>query len=141
AIHERLPQSPSGAFNLLARSSYAAGTTPEWVALADVSGDGKLDALCANLGGTVSVMIGTGAGAFPTHTELTVGPGTYVVIPADFNGDGKQDLATANTGDGTVSVLLGTGGGGFGPRTDYASGAGTACVAAGDLNGDTRLDL
>jgi hypothetical protein len=33
------------------------------------------------------------------------------VVAADFNGDGRLDLATANPDDNTISVLLGNGDG------------------------------
>ncbi len=57
----------------------------------------------------VSYVVGT-----QTHkrTERQFGP---QVITADFNGDGKLDLAVSNTADGTVSVLSGLGNGNFLP--------------------------
>src|SRR6185503_9200528 len=57
--------------------------------------------------------------------------GEYVVYVAiaDLNGDGKHDLAVANSEAGTVSVLLGNGDGTFGSRRDYPSGSSTAFVA------------
>src|ERR1035437_368774 len=51
------------------------------------------------------------------------GSAPYSVTTADFNGDGKIDLAVANSGSNTVSVLLGDGSGGFGVKTDFATGA------------------
>jgi hypothetical protein len=64
------------------------------------------------------------------------------VAVGDFNGDGKQDLATANffSAD-TVSVLLGDGSGGFGTKTDITTGDGPFGVAVGDFNGDGKTDL
>jgi hypothetical protein len=41
---------------------------------------------------------------------------------ADFNNDGKLDLAVANSGANTVSILLGNGDGTFAPKVDYATG-------------------
>jgi len=35
-----------------------------------------------------------------------VGKGPYQIVAADFNGDGKLDLAVANLTDGTVPILL-----------------------------------
>ena len=60
-------------------------------------------------------------------------------MAGDFNGDGRLDLATANSLDGTVSVLLGNGDGTFQPQVTYAEGS--DAIVAGDFNGDGRLDL
>ena len=62
----------------------------------------------------------------------------------DFNGDGKPDLAVANTSGfyvSTVSLLLGTGMGTFAPKVDYPTGGGPYSVATGDFNGDGKPDL
>src|SRR5439155_1355038 len=58
-----------------------------------------------------------------------------------FNGDGKQDLVTADEGPGNISVLLGNGNGSFGPATNFAVGAAPESVAIGDFNGDGKQDL
>ncbi len=60
---------------------------------------------------------------------------------ADLNGDGKPDLAIANTGANTVSVLLNDGDGTFAPKVDYPTNAQPGWVVAADLNGDGALDL
>jgi hypothetical protein len=69
------------------------------------------------------------------------------VAVGDFNGDGKQDLATAYFGTDPgglrsgVSVLLGNGNGTFAPRADFATGHFPRSVAVGDFNADGRQDL
>jgi hypothetical protein len=60
---------------------------------------------------------------------------------ADFNGDGKFDLAVANGADNTVSVFLGNGDGTFQSPAAYPVGFNPWAVAAGDFNRDGKLDL
>src|SRR4051794_2355390 len=64
-------------------------------------------------------------------TNVTFGPtvnwnaGNFPnsVVVADFNGDGRADLAAANAGSNNVSVLLGNGSGGFAAPANFAAGS------------------
>ena len=65
---------------------------------------------------------------------------------ADFNGDGKPDLAVANAGDNTVSVLLNTTAAGsniatFSAPIKLTGAAKPYSVTVGDFNGDGKPDL
>ncbi|MGA2131844.1 MAG: VCBS repeat-containing protein [Bryobacteraceae bacterium] len=63
------------------------------------------------------------------------------VAVADFNGDGKPDLAVAQHG-GSVGILLGDGKGHFGEAVSYPAGGGImASLAVKDFNGDGKPDL
>jgi hypothetical protein len=65
------------------------------------------------------------------------------VAVADFNGDGKADLAVADSSGNAVSILLGNGDGTFQIPKDVLSGNNSdpIYVAAGDFNGDGKQDL
>ncbi|CAN7760566.1 FG-GAP-like repeat-containing protein [Bradyrhizobium sp. LjRoot220] len=80
--------------------------TPTDFAIADMNGDGKLDYIITNAEGTVTVMLGTGAGGFSTVLQLPVGSQPGSIVLADFNNDGQLDVAVANQGSGTVSILM-----------------------------------
>ncbi len=69
-------------------------------------------------------------GAFPTSVAI-----------GDLNGDGKPDLAVANTASDTMSVLLNRGRGRFAASRDYGTGVGPYRLAIGDLNGDGKPDV
>jgi hypothetical protein len=63
------------------------------------------------------------------------------VATADFDGDGKPDLAAGNL-DGTVTLLTGLGGGKFSPPRHLRTGAHELrSVLAADWNGDGKPDL
>jgi trimeric autotransporter adhesin len=83
--------------------------------------------------------------SFSPATSFPVGTNPQAVVTADFNNDGKLDLATSNydgaTGDGSVSVLLGNGDGSFQPTLTSATGPYTYSLAAGDFNADGKIDL
>jgi hypothetical protein len=73
-----------------------------------------------------------------------VGDCPWSVAVGDFNGDGKLDLATANSGFGrghTVSILLGDGKGNFTLASTPAAGYGPQSIVTGDFNGDGKVDL
>src|SRR5438034_809369 len=82
-----------------------------------------------------------GSAGFAPATNAGVGTSPFSVALGDFNGDGKQDLATANFTSNNVSILLGTGTGTFGAATNFAVGSVPQSVAVGDFNGDGKQDL
>ena len=78
--------------------------------------------------------------SFSIATPILVGSGPFSLITADFNNDGRADLASANLFSNSVSVLLG-GAGGLGSPSTIAVGAGPRSIAAGDFNSDGKLDM
>ena len=115
------------------------------VAVGDFNGDGTLD-LAVSSGRdyflhNVSVLLGNGDGTFQAARTFGAGSASFSVVVGDFNGDGVQDLAAANSSSTTVSVLLGNGDGTFPATPAFAVGINPESVAVGDFNRDDRLDL
>ena len=71
-----------------------------------------------------------------------MGAAPVFIAVGDFNGDGKADVVTANSG-GTISVLLGNGSGGFtaGPGSPLSVGGAPQSLAVADFNLDGNADL
>ncbi|HLZ07582.1 MAG TPA: VCBS repeat-containing protein, partial [Chloroflexota bacterium] len=60
---------------------------------------------------------------------------------ADFNGDGKPDIAAANYSSNSTSVLLGNGNGSFQAQKTFVTGISPFSITAADVNRDGRTDL
>ncbi len=91
---------------------------PFAIALGYFDHDRKLDVASVN-GGDVTILLGNGDGTFATGETYLVGSGLNSVTSADFNGDGKADLAVADVFGGAVIVLMGDGDGTFQPPAYY----------------------
>jgi uncharacterized protein (TIGR03437 family) len=134
----------SGGFAPAGSSPFAVGTNPASVAVADFNGDGKPDIVTANTGADdVTVLLGNGSGGFAAAqgSPFPVGLFPHSVAVGDFNGDGKPDIVTANSGNNTVKILLGTGSGGFTGGGAFPAGSFPQSVAVMDFNGDGKLDI
>ena len=61
--------------------------------------------------------------SFSPAVNYPVGANPQAVVTGDFNGDGRLDLAVANSSSNTVSILLGNANGTFQAAQNFATGA------------------
>jgi hypothetical protein len=110
-------------------------------AAGDLDGDGRLDLVMLGGNGGVAVLLGNGDGTF--RPPVNYGTTNFNAITvADFNGDGKPDIAATCGTCLTVTIFLNNGDGTF--RNGVAYPAGTLfpnAVIAADFDGDGRMDL
>jgi hypothetical protein len=133
----------TGSFPDVVDSSVAA-SGPIGVALGDLNGDGNLDVVTANFDGTVTVLMGDGAGRLARTAGspiATGGSGTIAVAIGDVNKDQRLDIVAANLNSSNVTVLLGDGTGRFTAGTPITVNGPPQGVALGDFNNDGNLDI
>jgi VCBS repeat protein/FG-GAP repeat protein len=120
------------------------------VALSDFDFDGDLDAFATIRGSfddmtKIKVWRNNGDGTFAAPIEFTTGQGPAGMVIADFTGDGKPDVVTANYGASSISILRHNGltgnSAGFLPPVSFGTTNRAEKVTAGDVNGDTVLDV
>lgn len=123
---------------------YAAPSDPT-IAVGDFNGDGKPDLAFSNqVSGYAGILLGNGDGTFTAgglYADGTNLNGWASVAVADFNGDGKADIAVIESGSNLVNVFLGNGDGTLQAPLSFATGTKPICVTAGDFNGDGKPDL
>lgn len=132
--------------------NYGAGDQCPSVTTGDFNSGGITDLATANpVDDNVSILIGNGSGGvgdgtFQPAVDYVVGEEPFSIAMDDFDGDGIDDLVTANSVSHNVSVLLGNGTGGVGNGTFqsaiyFGTPLSPRSVATADFNGDGLPDV
>ena len=129
---------------------YSVLSGPSSIAAGDLNGDGAPDLVVTCYGKVagdrnvgVQILIGRGDGSFEAaRTDANPAITPHHVMIADFNSDGRPDLAIAEDFSNPANILLNRGDGTFGAaaRLDRVSRRPHA-VAAGDFNRDGKNDV
>lgn len=112
-----LPGSPKNAITLHGHGDgsfdppviFASTAGANSVASADFDGDGSLDLAIASFtdaGGGASVFRGEGDGSFAAPLTVALSAAPQCLIAADFNDDGKVDLAAVDASANVVAIVL-----------------------------------
>ena len=81
------------------------------------------------------------AQSFATAVDYALGDNPNSGIAADFNGDGKLDLAIGNVAAKNIAILINNGNGTFAAAVNYTVDFNPESSTAADFNGDGKLDL
>ena len=116
------------------------------VATADLNLDGNADVVALGNGSeSIYGLLGDGDGHYPApptgSPDVAIGDRPIALDLGDFNGDGHDDIVTANQDGDSITILTGDGSGQFQWLSEISTGDGTLFAAAGDLDGDGHLDL
>ena len=118
------------------------GTDPINGVTGDLDGDGKLDLVIGNdMGGDISVLLGTGDGSFGGLRQLAAGQRPVNVALGDLDEDGRLDIVVSDYATGGVGVFINRGNGMFAARVDYLVGVRSFGVAIADLDKDGHVDV
>jgi hypothetical protein len=102
-----------GTFSMMLNNVWnlTVGGNPAAVAIADLDGDSHPDLVVADDGGHALVVVrGAGGGTFNAPVRLDTGMNSspYNVAVADFNSDGRPDIAWVDSPGGTLGLFLNT---------------------------------
>jgi hypothetical protein len=139
----------NGNFSTQNTFSTGTGSQPYSTVIADFNNDGLLDVAVANNGNNMlGILLGNGNGNF--GSPATYPTGTYShpqsMAVADFNRDGRLDIAVINSGL-NLGIFLGNTIGTFNSQITMTTGNSTmssvspSSVAVGDFNGDNNMDI
>ena len=139
-----------GTISFATKVDFNTGPNPQAIAFGDMDGDGKMDLVVSNgNSSTVSVLRNTGTiGTISFAAKLDMLTGVFGLIPyiisiGDLDGDGKVDLAIANSNN-SIGIIRNTSTPGalsFSATVNFAAGVQPRSLAIGDLDGDGKADL
>ena len=134
---------PFGPQNVITTAAAVAAYS---VYVADVDGDGDMDALSASRDDNKVVWYENtlrGGSFWTPHTITTDANSPYSVYAADVDGDGDMDALSASRDDDKVAWYENTSGDGssWTPHTITTDADGATSVYAGDLDGDGDMDV
>jgi len=117
------------------------GLSFQTMAVGDLRNDGKVDVVGLAPGMGVYVFLGNGDGTLQNFVIYGSGLASVgSMLVADFNGDGKLDVAVGGSGSNEVAVLLGNGDGTL-QAPSSSPGTPSLLFAAADFTGNHILDL
>ena len=132
----------SQSVSFVARRDLAAGSNANFLAVADVNHDGRLDMIVANANtNSVLVMLGKGDGTFAAAMSSPAGQTPGFIAVADINGDKNPDLVVVNQNTSNISILIGRGDGTFQAPVAVGVEFNSIAIAVADFNGDGNQDL
>jgi adhesin/invasin len=121
-------------------TSLATGASPKAVRTIDLDLDGDQDIVVA--GSQLHAHLNNGSGGFSAAASYSATSAPGLLVTADFNNDGRMDVASANSSGSILAVLLGNGTGGFVlPARTLALGSNGTAIAAGDVDRDGKQDV
>lgn len=140
--------SSSGTITLASKVDFPTGAYPFDSKIGDFDDDGKLDVAVAN-GNVATISIfrnlsTTGNVSMASKMDFGAGSPSYSVFIDDLNGDGKPDIAAANSLSSSLSVLENRSTAGslsLASKVDYPVGSSPYSVSCGDLDGDGKSDI
>lgn len=135
--------------------TYPAGNGANGLAVADFNGDGKLDLVVSNGYDNeqdinqFSLLVGNGDGTFQSPVSFATDQIPRAIAAADFNGDGKMDVAVLCSywnipvppGTDVVDIFFGGGDGTFQKNNSYHVDFEAWGLSVADLNQDGAPDL
>jgi hypothetical protein len=128
------------------------GSNPAGITTGDFNEDGRTDLAVVNINSAmISILLGNGAGGvgngtFAAATAVPSSVGGRDIATADFNGDGRADLAVSNLTNDKVQLFVGGGAGTVGDGTfalasSDSVGQDPRTIALGDFNEDGAPDV